>query len=663
MIHALLEYASSRNLASRSGFSKKSAKWTLVFNREGTRLIHLAASETKTFNQAPDTSQPQLVGKGWPGPSGAHFLLAPISTFTGAKFSAKEEIGPDGKAIKVQVLVSDPKEEERRLTEAAMLREAGYPALAESISDPGFPALVEALARDATPKVKDTDLATVSLDGYYPVESDEWHDWWLEFLAKLKGAKEGKSAGKSVCIGTGEITEPEPTHPKVTKLTGVGLSQPHAPLITFDKEAFASYGLERGSNAPMGQEAAKAYVTAIDHLLESCVLFTTRRSKGSRGEEDEEEVREDIKLAGARLIYWYAGPKEQVETADSLDLLSAAVRPSARRLKNPVTAEARFRSLVESVKAGKGQIGLGGVRYHTAFLSGAGGRVMLRDYSSGPALDLVEAIEAWHEDLKLVDLAGNLPSRSPSIEEVMTSPLPARRPDQDYLKWSAPCSAWRSQVFRAALHKDHGLPAAAVFRALSEHTRTLVKGDLADQEKGPAARRRSQLRLALVKAYLNRIYPSSLKLKTEMDENRDRPAYHCGRLMAAYESLQRTALGSDIGAGIAQRYYGGAMTNPAGVFGQLSKLAQAHLSKVKSARGFGLAESLANEIADIHAQLPTGSSFPKTLDPNDQAEFALGYWQQRAVSFKRIAEFKEKKAADAAEQDAANLFTESTDNP
>lgn len=103
------------------------------------------------------------------------------------------------------------------------------------------------------------------------------------------------------------------------------------------------------------------------------------------------------------------------------------------------------------------------------------------------------------------------------------------------------------------------------------------------------------------------------------------PAYHCGRLLAVLESIQRGALG-DINATIVDRFYGTASTAPASVFGRLVRGAQPHLSKLRRDRP-GAGHALQERLEEVLAALP---AFPHTLDLKQQGIFALGYYHQRA---------------------------------
>jgi CRISPR-associated protein Csd1 len=111
----------------------------------------------------------------------------------------------------------------------------------------------------------------------------------------------------------------------------------------------------------------------------------------------------------------------------------------------------------------------------------------------------------------------------------------------------------------------------------------------------------------------------------ELQTDHPEAAYHCGRLLAVLESIQRKALGN-INATVVDRFYGTASTAPASVFGRLLRGAQPHLSKLhRDLPGTG--HALQQSLEDVLAELP---AFPHTLDLKQQGLFALGYYHQRA---------------------------------
>lgn len=109
------------------------------------------------------------------------------------------------------------------------------------------------------------------------------------------------------------------------------------------------------------------------------------------------------------------------------------------------------------------------------------------------------------------------------------------------------------------------------------------------------------------------------KLSTTYNE----PAYLCGRLFAVLEEAQQRAANFKLNTTLVDRFYGMASTAPASVFGNLLRLSTlAHLPKV------GREVNLMVE--EILSRLDEVGGFPRTLNLSQQAEFALGFYHQRA---------------------------------
>ena len=101
------------------------------------------------------------------------------------------------------------------------------------------------------------------------------------------------------------------------------------------------------------------------------------------------------------------------------------------------------------------------------------------------------------------------------------------------------------------------------------------------------------------------------------------PAYICGRLLAVLEEIQRRASGYRIGSTIVDRFYGAASTAPALTFGSLLRLSTtAHLPKVSV--------ELGRLLEEVMKQLDEAGGFPTIFNLREQAEFALGFYHQRA---------------------------------
>lgn len=111
----------------------------------------------------------------------------------------------------------------------------------------------------------------------------------------------------------------------------------------------------------------------------------------------------------------------------------------------------------------------------------------------------------------------------------------------------------------------------------------------------------------------------------QLDPSHPSVAYHCGRLLAVLEQVQRLAIPS-AQTTIVDRFFGTASSAPASVFGRLLRGAQPHLAKLERDRRPAYI-ALQRRLEEILAGIGT---FPRTLTLEEQGLFALGYYHQRA---------------------------------
>jgi CRISPR-associated protein Csd1 len=133
----------------------------------------------------------------------------------------------------------------------------------------------------------------------------------------------------------------------------------------------------------------------------------------------------------------------------------------------------------------------------------------------------------------------------------------------------------------------------------------------------------------------------SLTLNPQL-EGQEKAAYHCGRLLAELEAIQRSALGN-INASLVDRYYGAASSTPAKAFSPLMRGVQTHLGKLRK-NAPGINKLREEQLEEIMSHFTDGK-FPNTLNIGHQAIFALGYYHQRAAN--RAAMNAAKAAKDA----------------
>lgn len=550
MIKALL----SQSCESKPGFSRKLAKWAIGCSSDGryTGLIPLSEEKGRFFCMCPHLSHPELIGG---GESRSQFLLDGLNTL--ALFLKADSVAEDQRRFK-----------EKHSFFVKLLREAStsMPALAGAATV--LENEIDHIRADLTRiKAKPTDTATVLIDGVNPLEMSEWHEWWEGFRKSL--GKNNKASRQMRCFGTGELVEPAATHPKIKGLAGVGGLGTGDVLVGFDKDAFTSYGLEQSANAAMSDETATSYSEALNKQI------------STNGK----------KMGSALWTYWFS---EQTHPDD--DPFPWLWEPPEQA---KASAELRAAQLLDSIQKGK-RVDLAGNHFQALLLSGAAGRVMVREFMQGSFESLVRSIGSWFQDLEIVSRYGDGLCPLPKFMAVAGSLV------RDLKDFPSP---WLQRLFRAAI-TGIGIPSFVLAQAVVRNRIGVIK----DEPKNHA-------RMAILKAF--HVRKGDRHMQPFLNCEHPNPAYHCGRLLALFARLQRSALG-DVGAGVVQRYYTAASQTPGLILGRLAANAKNHLSKLEG----GLAWWYEDKISEVFGRIK--DNIPRTLTLEEQSLFALGYYQQLA---------------------------------
>jgi CRISPR-associated protein Csd1 len=343
-------------------------------------------------------------------------------------------------------------------------------------------------------------------------------------------------------------------------------------LISFDKEAFCSYGLSQGENAAISESAALTYSAALNDLI---------RKHGRR-------------LINAKVVHWFRN-RVPVED-DVLGWLVNATGPD--EIEN--AAQHRASRLLHAIRTGT-RPDLASNRYFAITISGAAGRVMVRDWMEGSFEELAGSIARWFWDLEIAHRDGQGRVAPPPKFLAL---LGATARDLKDASPSTEVGLWRAAVRRTPI------PHAVMALTLGRSRLDIVTGETLRHE-----------RFALLKAY--HVRKGDSYMHAALNEQHPAPAYHCGRLMAVLAALQRRAL-PGVEAGVVQRYYAAASVTPALVLGRLVRTAQFHLNKLDG----GLAHWYENRLADVWSRV--GDTVPRTLSIEEQSLFALGYYHQLA---------------------------------
>jgi CRISPR-associated protein Csd1 len=397
---------------------------------------------------------------------------------------------------------------------------------------------------------------------------------------------------EAACLVTGERGPIARLHPAIKGVWGAQSSG--SSLVSFNLDAFTSYGHEQGDNAPVSEAAAFAYTTALNHFLE----------KGSARR---------VQIGDASTVFWADGSDAAAKEAEGVfaALLGASIDETVEAKK----VGAILKAIRKGHPADNFRPDLPeGVRFFVLALAPNASRLSVRFYIEDDFTVIAEHCLAHAERMRL---------EPPPREE---------RP-----------SIWRLLIETAVQRKSENIPpnlAGDWLRAIltgNPYPLTLLSIVLMRLR---ADRDVNGLRVAMLKAVLIRNFSWEVPVSLDV-ENRD-SGYLLGRLFAAYEYAQTQALGPSVNATIRDQYYGTASATPRSVFPLLQRKATHHLSRLRKDKP-GLAINLDRRIGEIFELADPDSLFVPTLSAQRQAMFAVGYYHQRNEFYRR----KEEPRADA----------------
>jgi len=399
---------------------------------------------------------------------------------------------------------------------------------------------------------------------------------WTKLLAPEEGTIE------SVCLVTGETRPIARLHPSIKGVYG-GQSSGGS-IVSFNADAYTSYGKNQGENAPVSESAAFAYTTALNYLL--------RREKG-----------QCVSIGDASTVFWAVAENEKAaQTAESLFgwmvNMPADDSQETAQIKPILDKIAQGRPLVEFAPD---------ISPNTRF------------YILGLAPNAARLSIRYWMDTTFGELAGHIRQHYLDL---------AIKP----LGWREPPSIWRLLIQTAAQGKSENIhPQLA-----GELMRSILTGQayprmLLSQltQRIRADGQISGIRISLIKAVIQRDYRKGLiqeEVPMALDLSSKNTAYLLGRLFATIERIQESALGREVNSTVADRYYGSAASVPFSVFPRLLAGSQNHLTKIRRDKP-GFAVNLKKDLGEIIAGLD--GAFPKHLSIEEQGRFSVGYYHQK----------------------------------
>lgn len=419
---------------------------------------------------------------------------------------------------------------------------------------------------------------------------------WSEIQEDWK-AVEGKDTEEAICLVSGIRAPVARTHPPIKGIPSRGGKDADS-IVSFNLDAFTSYGHQQGDNAPVSEEAAFKYTTVLNSFLE----------RGSRHR---------IQIGDASTVFWAdasdRSAADQAEglfacffDADGTDAPQHAEEADATRKVGIQLERIRKGERLRDIEPRLAE----GIRFYVLGLAPNAARLSVRFFFEGS----FGAVTAHYQKF-VTDM------------EIEPPPRDGYPPLWRYLRETAVkgksenvqpnlAGEWTRSILSGSRY-PRSLMAAVL-------TRIRANGDI------------NALRAGILKATLIRNFRKEVPVALDPDF-KDR-GYLLGRLFAAYEQAQTAALGSKVNATIKDKYYGSASAQPRKVFAMLESGSANHLSKVGK-QSPGRRVNLEKLITSIMDKMqPDSDPFPAALAAEEQALFGLGYYHQRNEFFKKTTD-------------------------
>jgi CRISPR-associated protein Csd1 len=448
-----------------------------------------------------------------------------------------------------------------------------------------------AAARAAVAEAKAGSILALALLNEPLVKRPSVRSYWSRLYATAAAGRVAKG-GDAECLISGIIGSIAPTHEKIKGLASLGGQSAGVSLMSFDKDAFCSYGWDQNANSPVSPDRAMAYVLALNDLL---------RRDGKH--------RRDI--AGVGFIFWTKEPAE----FDPMLTIDQAQPEQVQRLLT-------FNPLADPDPN----------MFYMAGVAGNGARMLIRYWIAGTLATVKGNLKNWFDELRVADVFTGKPSEPPKFWQLLYAIEREAEPPADRV-----VALIRRAIEGPAQPLGYRMLGAALARLRVSSSNSL----------DPARNRLDPARIGLIRLCLNdqvrsRNQGGSL-MKESLDTGQKHEAYLCGRLMAIYESLQYSASG-EVNQTVADRYYTLASTYPSMAFPKLQDLGNKHLRKLRRDNR-GAMVRIEQLIDQIHLEIEqtSGFKFPAALDLDGQGRFALGYHHQRANQMEQAQAHKKAK--------------------
>lgn len=422
-----------------------------------------------------------------------------------------------------------------------------------------------------------TKNITFSVDGINGYAASDKEIIQVKKLNKLNGNNE------AICLITGAKKKPVNTTYSSFILGG----KSNAKLVAFQvSSGYDSYGKKMGLNAPISEEAEFKYTTALLKLL----------SKNSHNK---------FRIGNRTFIFWASSNADAAQQAEEslFDILGF----SEEEQDDPNAKIEQVRKVFTSIYSGTLKTSLDD-RFYILGLAPNSARIAVVYWSECSLKEFAGTILRHFNDMEIIDtrkdgkpymgikdmlaavtLNGKQSEATPNLPEAVVKSIFQGTP-------------YPFTLFSACIRR--------------------IRAESGNKDKNAIR----IARMAIIKAYLNRINDNNKKIDTMLDKSNTNQGYLCGRLFAVLDKIQEDANGI---SSIRERYMNAASATPASVFATILNLSSHHMEKLANESRRIFYEKIKQEIID---KIPA-TGFPAHLDLQDQGRFFIGYYHQRQDFF------------------------------
>lgn len=473
-------------------------------------------------------------------------------------------------------------------------------------------------------KVSPGDLVAIRVEpNRFPFELESVQKFWSDFLSR-----ELRTVYQAPCSICGKVTNIIKILPREIVVLGQKCQ-----ISSFNKSAFLSFGRAQTTNAPICFDCANKAIDALDYLIRSerhhKIIWRNPRVTGD--------------LDNQMAVFWLDKKTEvsfEERIYDIEELLSLVLEEATDSPPSFTTLSQLKQFLDVPWTAKEAALVLDERRFYLAVLSANKGRLVVREWLEASLGTIRTNLEKFIHATCITSPRGDEP-RPLSIRALVEA-CKNRQPTKARSDQHSQNSPLSPNVIRGLLRTaylgykpPYELLKAAVLRfrvpkVLQDH------------------RNANQIHALAAAIKLCLFYEKEeVRTMEQLDPERRSQAYLCGRLLAVLEEAQQRSHkkkhGKALDRTIVDRFYGAASTSPAATFGGLLRLATtAHLSEV--------GHEINKILEEVLSLLDDVGGFPRVLTQCEQAEFALGFYHQRAYFRARRGKGRTESGEPASEQ-------------